>query len=80
MIYLVICVDVVSGLTNDCIVMSNGDMTQTAILFLSSQGHAASLAVSSAAPWAMQANTAGFACMLLATALIVAAMEQMRRR
>jgi hypothetical protein len=36
--------------------------------------------VSSAAPWAMQANTAGFACMLLATALIVTAMEQMRRR
>ena len=54
-------------------------MTPTAILFLSSQGHAATLATS-AAPSAMSANMVGFACVLLATAMIVAAMEKMRRR
>jgi hypothetical protein len=70
----------VSALTDDCVIWPNVDMTPTSILFLSSQGHAVSLAASSAAPWAMSANMAGFACMLLATALIVTAMEKMRRR
>jgi hypothetical protein len=52
-------------------------MTPTAILFLSSQGHAASL--TSAASLAMSTNMPGFACLLLATVLIVAAMEKMHR-
>jgi hypothetical protein len=67
-------------LTDNCFFWPNGGMTSTTILFLTSQGHAVSLAASSAAPWAMSANMAGFACMLLATALIVAAMEKMRQR
>jgi hypothetical protein len=78
MIYLLICVQVVSALTDDCVFWPTIAMTPTTILFLTSQGHAASLAASSAAPAA--ANIAGFACVLLATALIVAAMEKMRRR
>jgi hypothetical protein len=67
-------------LTDSCVFWPTVDMTPTAILFMSSQGHAASLAASLAAPWAVSSNTAGFACVLLAAALIVTAMEKMRRR
>lgn len=54
-------------------------MTPSAILLLNSQGHAASLATS-AGPWALTGDLAGFACVLLATALIVTAVERLRRR
>jgi hypothetical protein len=55
-------------------------MTPTAILLLNSQGHAASLAATSVGPLAMTADMVGFAGVLLATALIVAAIEKLRRR
>lgn len=56
-------------------------MPPTAILFLSSHGHAASLAASSSpGPLAVMAQVSGYLFVLLAAALIVTAVETVRQR